>query len=153
MDMENRLPQTRLGSIGTSKCTTSLSEIDIMKNRIMILEEKLNRHCEPVEKLIARVHEVEAACTKLADDSLAAVQDMHIHVSKMESDINLKVDKVDTELSLKLTESIEQISAILSRLIAYQKSQSRPLPAPSRQTAINDLVREIQYLEKRNASK
>jgi paraquat-inducible protein B len=67
---------------------------------------------------------VEELCTKLADDSLSAVQDMNAKLDQMEANFSKKITQVETSLSDKLSDSIEQITTVLRRLIEFQKAIS-----------------------------
>jgi hypothetical protein len=143
----------------------------IIKNRLLILEEKVNRFMrdksvsvEQNHALISRVNEVEKTCMKLADDSMAAIQSIHGDLSALKSqsaaENESKLGTLETRLSQKITDSIDQVTLVLRKLIAFQKilynrteeTRANTPVISTKSAAIQELYREIEYMQNNKMS-
>lgn len=141
-------------------------ETTIMKNRLLVLEEKFNRYArdnsvseDRNHTVISRINEVEKTCMKLADDSMAAIQSLHGDFSSVKShaatECDVKLGALELRLSQKITDSIDQVTLVLRKLIAFQKilynrTEETRASTPAINTkaaAIQELYREIEYMQ------
>ena len=142
-------------------------DIVILKNRLMLLEEKVNRSIrdscnslEPYQKLISRMTSLEETSLRLADDAMGAVQSMNAELASIKStlvsDIDAKLAPSEKRLSANISDSIDQVSQVLRKLIAFQKilydrtgatRANTPVIDP-KSAAIQELYREIEYMQK-----
>ena len=165
----------------TSRTSTSLpvdqaqtgynAEINVLKNRILLLEEKLNRQKQKdgandcITAIESRIADVEETCMRLADDSMGAIQSIHSDIASLEtktaSIYDAKLSDLESRMSQKISDGIEQVTVILRKLIACQKllyyrvDETRAntpvvgFPHP-KTVAIQELYREIEYNIQKN---
>lgn len=146
-------------------------EHDIIKKRLKTLEEAadlkkpLIRFSNPtVDQVMDRVDEVEINCARLTEDALATVQGLHEELgvlrSSMEESSKKELKKIEARLHEMLSDAVEKISAVLRKVVAVQKSlgqnngvaispsRARSLSKNDRRKLIDDLHREINFLER-----
>jgi len=134
----------------------------ILKNRLILLEEKVNRSTretsaslEPFQNLIARMDNLEQTCLRLADDSMATVQSMNEQLSSIKPEFDGNLSALESKMSTKISDSIDQVTQVLRKLIAFQKilydrtgatRANTPVINP-KAAAIQELYREIEYMQ------
>ncbi len=146
-------------------------ELDIIKKRLKTLEEAadqkkpLIRFSNPtVDQVMDRVDEVEINCARLTEDALATVQGLHEELgvlrSSMEESSKKELNEIEARLHEMLSDAVEKISAVLRKVVAVQKSlgqnngvaispsRARSLSKNDRRKLIDDLHREINFLER-----
>jgi hypothetical protein len=144
-------------------------QLDIIKERLHRVEERLDRKRPGIEipnpsidDVWDRLGEVESTCSKLADDSLGAVESLYKKVDGMENRIlegqKCSISRLEENLSLRLDESIDKISRVLRKLVAVQKHLGsryksvspttvvRSYSPSERQELVDNLYREINFL-------
>lgn len=115
--------------------SASSIQIEIVLERLKRVEESLDRRKPPVnfpfpsvDEVLQRLDDVESCSTRLAEDTLAAVQGVHEELAGLRTDFIEVVEKrtgqVEERLETMLSEGIEKISVVLRKLVAVQKSLS-----------------------------
>lgn len=146
-------------------------ELDIIKMRLKLLEEAAD-HKKPlirfphtsIEQVMERVDEVEINCARLTEDALATVQGLHEELGTLRASIEESskkdIKEVETRLHEMLSDGVEKIAAVLRKVVAVQKSQgpnshaaispsrARSLSKNDRRKLIEELHREINFLER-----
>ena len=151
-------------------------ELEIIKERLFRIEERLDkgrpaiRFPNPsIDDVWERVEQVESSCSKLAEDSLAAVESVHRSLEGVEARVSnhtrSELKALDDKLHANLHDGIEKIATVLRKLVAVQKHLSGKhmmcgdslrrsgSASPSvrisadRQKLVDELYREIEYLQ------
>jgi len=143
------------------------SDIVILKNRLILLEEKVNlsvkESCnshESIQNITIRMQTLEQTCLRLADDAMEAVQSMNSNLFSLEpklvADGDAKLAAAEKRLSTNISNSIDQVTEVLRKFIAFQKilydrtgatRASTPVINP-KTAAIQELYRELEYMQK-----
>ena len=154
------------GSAATS-LPVFTSELEILKERLARVEDRLDRRKPPIrlpnpclDEIWERMDEVEASTSKLADDTLAAVEAVHGKLNGLEQTVSERargeIADVEARLQERLTDGIEKIAIVLRKLVSVHRKYSRsssPVAQPSRlstsekQRLIDDLYREIEFIQ------
>lgn len=157
-----------------SSLSINSTELDIIKERLFHVEERLDKRRPAItlpnpslDDIWDRLDEVEEISTKLAEDSLGAVESVNSKLNSMEERLSLqsqtRISATEARLDEKVNEGIDKISKVLRKLVTVQKHMSdrykslsprgshmRSFSPSDRKQLVEDLYHEIDYLNSLN---
>ena len=161
--MRSSSPSPASGSHSPQSPSIFTSELEILGERLARVEEKLDKRKPAIrlpnpslDEVWERLEEVESSATKLADDTLGAVEDVHGKLEGLETSISTRtkeeLTRIESHLQDRLTDGIEKIAIVLRKLIAVQRKYSRSssparMSTSEKQRLIDDLYKEIEYVQ------
>ena len=133
------------------RSTSDPTELDIIKNRLLLLEQRIDQKRPAIsfpnpsiDDLWDRIDEVEQNCSRLTDDSFAAIEAIHAQMNSIQSQIP-DSHQIESRISSKLNDGIEKIAMVLRKIVAIQKSLSTK-PNLEKENALESLHRELEYI-------